>query len=83
MFVLNLHYTVVFPRLLVPTRITNLTRITEKMPTTKNSVILVVDCIKIRENGSSNKKLDFSVNCEKCCEKSNYQTNAWYISSHT
>ena len=44
MFVLDLHYTVVFPRLLVPTRITNPTRITEKMPTTKNSVILVVDC---------------------------------------
>ena len=32
-------------RLLVPTRIANLTRITDKMPTTKNSVILVVDCI--------------------------------------
>ena len=32
-------------RLLVPTRIANLTRITDKMPTTKNSVVLVVDCI--------------------------------------
>ena len=32
-------------RLLVPTRIANLTRITDKMPTTKNSFILVVDCI--------------------------------------
>ena len=31
-------------RLLVPTRIANLTRITDKMPTTKNSVVLVVDC---------------------------------------
>ena len=26
--------------------------------------------------GSSNKKLDFSVNCEKCHEKSVYQSNA-------
>ena len=34
-------------RLLVPTRIANLTRITDKMPTTKNSVVLVVDCIRI------------------------------------
>ena len=48
-FVLDLNYTVVFPRLLVPTRITNLTRITEKMPTTKNSVILVVDCIRMKQ----------------------------------
>ena len=35
---------VVTPRLLVLTRIANLTRITGKMPTTKNSVVLVVDC---------------------------------------
>ena len=50
----NLHYTVLsWPlgekvvsfRLLVPTRIANLTRITDKMPTTKNSVVLVADCI--------------------------------------
>ena len=32
-------------RLMVPTRIANLTRTTNKMPTTKNSVVLVVDCI--------------------------------------
>ena len=34
-------------RLLVPTRIANLTRITDKMPTTKNSVVLVVDCTTV------------------------------------
>ena len=30
---------------LAPTRITNLTRIPDILPTTKNSVVLVVDCI--------------------------------------
>ena len=35
-------------RLLIPTRIANLTRITDKMPTTKNSVVLVVDCISFQ-----------------------------------
>jgi hypothetical protein len=29
------------------------------------------------KNGSSNKILDFSVNCEKCREKSDCQSNAW------
>ena len=42
---------VVSSRLLVPTRIANLTRITEKMPTTENSVILVVDCISNKSKG--------------------------------
>ena len=28
-------------------------------------------------NGSSNKKWDFSVNCEKSSDESEYQSNAW------
>ena len=35
------------------------------------------------KNGSSNKILDFPVNCEKCREKSDCQSNAWQISSNT
>ena len=33
---------------LAPTRITNLTRIPDILPTTKNSVVVVVDCILIQ-----------------------------------
>ena len=33
--------------------------------------------IEIRETAVPIKKLDFSVNCEKCHEKSDYQSNAW------
>ena len=35
---------------LAPTRITNLTRIPDILPTTKNSVVLVVDCIRPGQN---------------------------------
>ena len=38
---------------------------------------------QIFQRGSSYQKLDFSVNCEKCREKSDYQSNAWQISSVT
>ena len=34
-------------------------------------------------NGSSNKKLDFSVNCKKCREKRDFQSNASLFSSKT
>ena len=30
---------------------------------------------------AQNKKLDFSLNCERCRVKSDYQSNAWQISS--
>ena len=36
---------VVSPKVLVPTRITNSTKIPDILLTTKNSVVLVVDCI--------------------------------------